>query len=92
MTDSQSNASKKSPLFTLQPIVILDIVRVCENGIQREERDGVDMKVPRNRLVQRSPDDFRRLYLYGNPGIHSSADMNLYIRIFREDLYVHGQS
>lgn len=46
MPGSEGNASKKSPLFALEPIVILDVVRICKQRVQGEEGEGIQMQVP----------------------------------------------
>jgi hypothetical protein len=47
MTSAQRNASEKSPLLALYPIIILDIICIGKQGIKREEWNGVDICVPR---------------------------------------------
>ena len=63
MSRKYDDTCEKRPFFTLQPFIILDEVRIREDGIEAEERERIQVPVQRNRPVQACSDDFRRLYL-----------------------------
>ena len=46
MPGPKRNAGKECPFFALEPIIILDVVGVCKEGVQGEEREGIQMQVP----------------------------------------------
>ena len=48
MAGSEGNAGEESPFFTLEPIVVSDVVGIRKQRVQGEERDGVQMQVPWN--------------------------------------------
>ena len=41
MPGPEGKAGKESPLFALEPIIVLDVVGICEQRVQGEEREGV---------------------------------------------------
>ena len=47
MAGTQSDAAKEGPFFALDPIIIPDVVGICEEGIEAKEWDGVYIQMPR---------------------------------------------
>ena len=68
MSGPEGNTGKEGPFFALKPIVILHVVGICKQGIQGEERDGVQMQVPWNCGLKSCPGYFWRLNVDANPG------------------------
>ena len=77
---SDRNAGEEGPLFALEPVVVADVVGVREERVEGQERDGVEIRVPRQRLVQRRCRDFGRLDSDGCPAIRlvSTEEINEY--------------
>jgi hypothetical protein len=67
MTSTQRNTRQKSPLFAFQPLIILDVVCIGQKRIEREERNCVEISVPRNRCMQARARDFGRDDRYRHP-------------------------
>lgn len=67
MSNTESDASQERPLFALDPVVVLDVICICEDGIQRQEGDSVQVCICWYRLVKCCSRDFRRLDLDGHP-------------------------
>jgi len=63
----KGNTGKKSPFFALKPIIVLDVVGVCKQGIQGEEGEGVQMEVPWDCGLESCPGYFWRLNVDANP-------------------------
>lgn len=57
---SQGHAREKGPLFTLQPVVVLDVVRIREERVETQEGDSVQVGVPRQADVQGHARNFGR--------------------------------
>lgn len=60
MPTPKGNASQESPLFTDEPRIVLDIVRVCQERVERQERKAVKMGVPGDANVEAGPLDLLR--------------------------------
>ena len=58
MTGTQRNTCKERPFFALQPVVVLDVVRVGENGVEGEEWDSIQVGVPWQADMQGRPRNF----------------------------------
>ena len=58
MTCAKGDASEKSPLFTLYPVVIPYVVCIGKQRIERKEWEGVEMRVPREGDMQARSSDF----------------------------------
>ena len=43
----ERHACEEGPLLALKPIIVLDEIRVGEDGVEREEGDSVQVGVPR---------------------------------------------
>jgi hypothetical protein len=67
MTCAQRYTSQKSPLLAFQPVVVLDIIRICEKRIEGEEWNGVQMRVPRKGDMQARFSNLIRLHGDGGP-------------------------
>lgn len=67
MPGTEGNAGKKSPFFALEPIIVLDIVGICEQGVQGEEGEGIQMEVPWNCGLEGCPRNFWRPNVDANP-------------------------
>lgn len=67
MSSPEGDTGKESPLFALKPVIILDVVGVCEQGIQGEEWKGIQMQVPGNCCLESCPGYFWRLNVNANP-------------------------
>ena len=48
----ERHAREEGPLLALEPVVILDEIRVGENGVEGEEGDSIQVGVPRQSGVQ----------------------------------------
>lgn len=75
MTHPERRASQKGPLFAAQPILILDGVSVCENGVEGEEGDGVEIGVPGQGDVQAGTLDIWRFHGYRGPVKHQQGSI-----------------
>ncbi len=67
MTDTKSHTSQERPLFTNEPLIILDKVCISKEWVKREERIAIDMTLPWNRNVKIRARYFRRDDGNGNP-------------------------
>jgi hypothetical protein len=47
MSGTQDHACKERPLFRADPIIIPDIVCICQQWVERQNRQGVDVVEPR---------------------------------------------
>src|SRR5882762_6655115 len=70
MARPKSNTSQEGPLLAAEPVIILDVISICKEGVKGKERKGVEMSVPGKGYVERRPGDFRGVY--NNPGDHVS--------------------
>ncbi len=43
----ERHAREEGPLLTLEPVIVLDEIRVGEDGVEGEEGDSVQVGVPR---------------------------------------------
>jgi len=46
MPSPEGNTSQESPFFALKPIIVLDVVGVCKQGVQGKEGEGIQVQVP----------------------------------------------
>lgn len=46
---ADGDAGQKSPLLALEPVVVFDVVSVCEEGVKREGGERIDVQIPRDR-------------------------------------------
>ena len=60
MAQAEGDAGEEGPLLALEPVVVLDVVRVGEDWIEGEEGDRVEVRVPGQADVQRRARDFGR--------------------------------
>ena len=59
MARKYDDACEKRPFFAFQPFLILDEVRIREDGIEAEERERIEVPVQRNRAVHQQRPDIR---------------------------------
>jgi hypothetical protein len=71
MTRTKGHACEESPFFTPNPVVILDIISISQQGIKCKEWDGVDVKIPRKSDVETSPSNLGRVDDNRDPGERS---------------------
>ena len=58
MTQAEGDAGEEGPLLALEPVVVLDVVRVGENGVEGEEWDSIQVGVPWQADMQGRPRNF----------------------------------
>lgn len=58
MTSAECNTAEEGPLLALDPVVILDVVRICPERIHQQERNGINVGPDRPGDVQRRPGYF----------------------------------
>ena len=68
MPRSQGHASQKRPLFALQPVIILDVIRIRKKGIERQEWESVKVVLPWNGSMEARARYVGGLYFDGHPG------------------------
>ena len=61
MSSTEKCTGQKGPLLADEPLVILDEIGVCEDGIEGKEGQAVEVGVPRNGNVETSPFNLRRV-------------------------------
>ena len=52
MAQAEGDAGEEGPLLALEPVVVLDVVRVGEDWIEGEKGDRVEVRVPGQADVQ----------------------------------------
>ena len=67
MSDTKGRTRQEGPFDAFEPVIILDVVRIRENGIEGEEWEGVKICVCRQSFVQSCTSYFRRFDLDSNP-------------------------
>jgi hypothetical protein len=67
MASAQCGGKYKCPLFTDNPLVVLDKVGIGQDGVQGEKRCRVEVRVPRYRSMQARSRNFSRPHRYGDP-------------------------
>lgn len=60
MRAAERNTGEEGPLFADEPGVVLDIVRVCQDGVEAEKGKAVEMVVPGDANVEAGPLDLLR--------------------------------
>ena len=68
MKGSNKDASQEGPLFALQPVFILDVIRIREKGIERQEWESVKVVLPWNGPMESRSRYVGGLYFDGHPG------------------------
>lgn len=60
MASAECDTAKEGPLLALDPVVVLDVVRICPEWIHQQERNGINVSPDGPGDVQRRPGYFGR--------------------------------
>ena len=69
MTCTESNASQEGPLLTYQPLVVLEVIGICKEGIEGQDWEGIQKGIPGKMNMETCPCNLGRVHDYGyGPG------------------------